>query len=106
MLLIAGIISNKMDTSKYLKNPNVADVYEIEKRNDEGKKVYTTYRVLEVKGDSVIFELNDYEVSSITKLDDLQRQHKNDYSEKQTISKSELENMLDKSLIKSIERKK
>ena len=93
MLLIAGIISNKMDKSKYLKNPNVADVYEIEKRNEEGKKVYTTYQVLEVKGDSVIFELNDYEVSSITKLDDLQRQHKNDYSEKQTISKSELEHI-------------
>ncbi len=62
----------------------------------------TLYRIANLTTDSVTFEINDYEADSRKGLRKLREQHSNSYSEKQKVSRTELEDMKNK--IASIER--
>jgi len=104
-LLVAAIaiagISGAKKKEKYLKDPKVGDVYELSYAKD-GKTMRTLYRIANLTADSVTFDVNDYEADSRKALRKLREQHSNSYSEKQKVSRAELEDM--KSKIASIER--
>ena len=104
-LITFTIVSSSIATGKNAKNPEVNDIYEIENYNN-GKRTYTVYKIVDVTKDSVTFEMNDYEVESVTKVDDLMREHPNDYSEKLTVSKEELVKMYKTDVIHSIHKAK
>ncbi len=99
-IVIAGIYGAKKK-EKYLKDPKVGDVYEVYYTKD-GKTMRTLYRIANLTTDSVTFDLNDYEVDSRKGLRKLREQHADSYSEKQRLSRGELEEM--KSKISNIER--
>ena len=104
-LLVAAIaiagISGAKKKEKYLKDPKIGDVYELSYAKD-GKTMRTLYRIANLTADSVTFDVNDYEADSRKALRKLREQHSNSYSEKQKVSRAELEDM--KSQITSIER--
>ncbi|WP_341832951.1 hypothetical protein AACH28_10965 [Sphingobacterium thalpophilum] len=99
-IVIAGI-SGAKKKEKYLKDPKVGDVYEFSYTKD-GKTMRTLYRIANLTKDSVIFDLNDYEADSRKGLCKLREQHADSYSEKQRLSRAELEEM--KSKISNIKR--
>ena len=103
-LIIFSIVSSLVRLNKHIENPEVGDVYEM-KFETEGKRIYTLYRITRITSDSVTFEKNDYETSSVTQLDDIYRLYKNDYSEKATFSKSEIEQMNNVKMIHGIIKK-
>ena len=74
--VIYGITTNSINESKYLAEPKVNDVYEIEKNGS-----YTLYKISEVKGDTLIFKPHNMVAEKYTKLSELQKKHKNDYSD-------------------------
>jgi len=76
-------------------------VYEFSYTKD-GKTMRTLYRIANLTKDSVTFDLNDYEADSRKGLRKLREQHADSYSEKQRLSRAELEEM--KSKISNIER--
>jgi hypothetical protein len=76
-------------------------VYELSYAKD-GKTMRTLYRIANLTADSVTFDVNDYEADSRKGLRKLRKQYSNSYSEKQKISRAELEEM--KSKIANIER--
>ncbi|HAE69581.1 MAG TPA: hypothetical protein DCG77_20795, partial [Sphingobacterium sp.] len=99
-IVIAGI-SGAKKKEKYLKDPKVGDVYKVSYTKD-GKTMRTLYRIANLTKDSVTFDLNDYEADSRKGLRKLREQHADSYSEKQRLSRAELEEM--KSKISNIER--
>ncbi len=103
-LIILSIILSTVKLNKNIKNPEIGDVYEM-KFETQGKRIYTLYRITRITPDSIIFEKNDYETSSVTKLDDIYRLHKNDYSETAGFSKSEMEQMNNEKIINGIIKK-
>lgn len=105
VLITFTIVSSSIATGKNAKNPEINDIYEIENYNN-GKRTYTVYKIVDVTKDSVTFEMNDYEVESVTKVDDLMREHPNDYSEKLIVSKEELVKMYKTDVIHSIHKAK
>jgi len=99
-IVIAGI-SGAKKKERYLKDPKVGDVYELSYAKD-GKTMRTLYRIANLTADSVTFDVNDYEADSRKGLRKLREQHADSYSEKQRVSRTELEEM--KSKISSIDR--
>lgn len=104
-VIIYGVFTNSMNETKYLANPEVNDVYRIEKNGN-----YTLYKVSEVKGDTLIFKPHNMVAEKYMKLSELQRKYKNDYSD-ETIkfTKAQINSMKESSMsdfgkIYSIER--
>ena len=71
VVVVSGMYSNKNDKEQqalYVQSPMAGDVYEMK----TGSGAYTTFKVVNVKSDSVQVRLNDYEVntsSGIPKID-------------------------------------
>lgn len=74
--IIYGIFTNSMNETKYLNNPEVGDVYRIEKNG-----TYTLYKVSDVKGDTLVFQPHNLVAEKYMKLSELQKKHKNEYSD-------------------------
>jgi hypothetical protein len=60
-----AIADEKRNTGKYRAQPQVGDVYTI----DLAEGGYTLYRIARLSGDSVYFEMNDYEAPYESKLE-------------------------------------
>ncbi len=100
----AAGISGSIKTKKYLESPVAGDVYEI-KRKENGKSMYTLYRVANVTTDSITFDVNDYEAEGTKGLRKLREQSGNSYSEKITLARAEVAKMKADNQISTIERK-
>ncbi|WP_343561289.1 hypothetical protein [Sphingobacterium sp.] len=100
---VAGV-SGSIKTKKYLQSPVAGDIYEI-KRKENGKSMYTLYRVANVTTDSITFDVNDYEAEGTKGLRKLREQRSDSYSEKVTLARAEIVKMKDDHQISSIERK-
>lgn len=104
VIVFAGIggARGKADFTKNIKNPQVGDVYEMQV-TDNGKKMYTIYRITDVNKDSVTFETNNYGATTLSKLSRLKREHANDYSpEKIAVPITDLQKMKDNDEIRNI----
>lgn len=97
-------ISGSIKTKKYMESPVAGDVYEI-KRKENGKSMYTLYRVANVTTDSITFDVNDYEAEGTKGLRKLREQSGNSYSEKITLARAEVAKMKADNQISTIERK-
>ncbi|GAA4172644.1 zinc ribbon domain-containing protein [Sphingobacterium ginsenosidimutans] len=100
----AAGISGSIKTKKYLESPATGDVYEI-KRKENGKSMYTLYRVANVTTDSITFDVNDYEAEGTKGLRKLKEQRSDNYSEKITLARAEVAKMKADNQISTIERK-
>ncbi|RKE57394.1 zinc-ribbon domain-containing protein [Sphingobacterium detergens] len=100
----AAGISGSIKTKKYMESPVAGDVYEI-KRKENGKSMYTLYRVANVTTDSITFDVNDYEAEGTKGLRKLREQSGNSYSEKITLARAEVAKMKADNQISTIERK-
>ncbi|WP_349681741.1 MULTISPECIES: hypothetical protein [unclassified Sphingobacterium] len=97
-------ISGSVKTKKYLENPIAGDVYEI-KRKENGKSLYTLYRIANVTTDSITFDVNNYEAEGTKGLRKLREQSGDSYSEKITLARTEVIKMEADNRISTIERK-
>jgi len=97
-------ISGSVKTKKYLENPVTGDVYEI-KRKENGKSLYTLYRIANVTTDSITFDVNNYEAEGTKGLRKLREQSGDSYSEKITLARTEVTKMEADNRISTIERK-
>ncbi|WP_233789236.1 hypothetical protein [Sphingobacterium sp. HMA12] len=100
----AAGISGSIKTKKYLENPAAGDVYEI-KREENGKSLYTLYRIANVTMDSITFDVNDYEAEGTKGLRKLREQRGDSYSEKIILARTEVAKMKADNRISTIERK-
>ncbi|MDR2271096.1 MAG: zinc ribbon domain-containing protein [Sphingobacterium sp.] len=100
---VAGI-SSSIKTKKYLENPIAGDIYEI-KRVENGKSLYTLYRVANVTKDSITFDVNDYEAEGTKGLRKLREQRSDNYSEKVTLAHADVAKMKAENQISTIKRK-
>lgn len=100
--VVAGI-SSSIKTKKYLQDPLVGDVYEM-KRNENGRSIYTLYRVADVTPDSVVFDVNDYEAEGRKGLRKLWAQRADSYSEKASMARSEVIKLKEDNQLSSIKR--
>lgn len=84
-----SVYKNSLNEAKYLGNPQVDDVYKIEKNGS-----YTLYKVSEIKGDSLIFATHKMVVKKYLGLSELEKKYKNDYSdEKLKFTVKQIESM-------------
>lgn len=101
--IILSVMNNNLNKNKYLSEPEVNDTYTIRSKN--GKETYyTLYRVVEVSRDSVLFEINDYEVTNVSQVRKLREDYKNSYTEKIKLSINDLQKMDDDNSIRRIDR--
>lgn len=100
--LIAAL-KEKSQTIEYLNTPLIGDIYTVKVKN-ESEKGYTLYRITNIKSDSITFELNDYYATSSSKISNLKKEHGNDYTEKITLHKNDIDSMNKEGSIRDIER--
>ena len=75
-LIIFTVYKNSVNETKYLANPQVDDLYKIEKNG-----TYTLYKISEVKGDTLSFRTHSMVTKKYSGLSDLEKKYKNDYSD-------------------------
>lgn len=100
--LISGL-NAKSKTKEYLNTPNIGDVYTVKVYN-ESEKGYTLFRITNILSDSITFEMNNYYATSSSKIRKLKEEHKNDYTEKVTYHKNDIDEMNKDGDIRDIER--
>lgn len=105
-ILLFALISSlnaKSKTTKYLNSPHIGDVYTVKVYN-ESEQGYTLFRITNIVSDSITFEMNNYYATSSSKIRKLKEEHKNDYSEKITYPKKDIDKMNKDGDIRDIER--
>ncbi|MEH6307729.1 zinc-ribbon domain-containing protein [Olivibacter sp. CPCC 100613] len=101
LFIIVAIVNENRQTDKYLQQPQVGDVYGMKQSNG----YYTLYLVSQMKGDSLGFRINNYEVPSSSKLSVIRRDHAADYGKSVVfVSKEELEKLMEEKYIVNIRR--
>ncbi len=103
VLVVFGFFQNKQDEQNeqaYLNAPQRGDVYY--QKLDNGH--YTTMRVTELDRDSIILELNAYEIDKISQVYKIEKDENYD-SEKYAVHKADLMDMYESDEIYRIRRK-
>lgn len=101
LLIFIAIANEHRETANYLHQPRIGDVYGVKQANG----YYTLYLLSDLKGDSLGFRINDYEVTSSSKLSVIRNNHMQDYGDSLFYwSTAALQKLVDSKVIVNIRR--
>jgi hypothetical protein len=86
---------------EYIENPKIGDVYRIEFK----KKEYSYFKIVEIKNDTIYFNLNKFTSHKLIEINEKEKIMDNDYNQtKIPFSKKELIHLLEKNDLYAIYR--